>query len=88
MAECPAVNASPLIFLSRAALIHFLQVAAAEIIVPRAVTEEIERRGRNDITVQTINDTPWLIIAPTPTIPASVLAWGLVRSLNYQTCKR
>ncbi|MEW6209265.1 MAG: DUF3368 domain-containing protein [Acidobacteriota bacterium] len=77
MAERPAVNASPLIFLSRAALIHFLQVAAAEIIVPRAVAEEIERRGSDDVTARTINATPWLIAAPTPTVPASVQAWGL-----------
>ena len=77
MAERPATNASPLIFLSRASLINLLQLIADEIIVPETVAEEILRRGENDVTAQTISKTPWLNVMPTPPVPSSIQAWGL-----------
>lgn len=77
MAERPAVNASPLIILSRAGLLDLLQLAAPEIVVPDAVAAEILRRGPNDPTAQALNNTEWLPVIPTPTIPASIQAWGL-----------
>jgi len=52
VAEPPVVNASPLIFLSRAGLIYLLQLISSEIIVPEAVHAEIEIRGHSDPTAQ------------------------------------
>lgn len=77
MAERPAVNASPLIFLARAGLFDLLQVAGAEIIVPEAVAEEIMRRGETDVTAQAVNVTTWLTVVQTPPVPPQIQAWGL-----------
>lgn len=77
MAERPAVNASPLIFLSRAGLMDFLQLIAPELIVPAAVATEIQQRGPVDVTVQAINQTPWLSVVEIPAVPAAIQAWGL-----------
>ena len=44
VADSAVVNASPLIFLSRAGLIDLLQLVTPEIIVPEAVASEIEVR--------------------------------------------
>lgn len=88
MAERPAVNASPLIFLSRAGLLDMLKLEWEEIVVPKTVAEEIRRRGPDDLTVQAIEKTAWLKVVGAPPIPniiqtwdlgegeASVLAWG------------
>jgi predicted nucleic acid-binding protein len=77
VAERPAVNASPLIFLARANLIDLLQLAANEVVIPDIVASEIRRRGPTDATVQVIDNTDWLVIVPTPPIPAQIQAWGL-----------
>lgn len=77
MAERPAVNASPLIFLARAGLINFLQLLGPEIVVPEAVAIEIQRRGPTDATVLAIANTAWLTITPTLPIPPQIQAWGL-----------
>lgn len=77
MAERPAVNASPLIFLSRANLLDLLQLISPEVIVPEAVATEIERRGSNDPTAQAVAGTAWLIVTPTPPVPPQIQAWGL-----------
>jgi predicted nucleic acid-binding protein len=77
VAERPAINASPLIFLARASLIDLLQLIANEIIVPEAVAEEILQRGENDVTAQTISNTSWLCVMPTPPVSSSIQAWGL-----------
>ena len=52
MAERPAVNASPLIFLSRAGLLDMLTLEASEIVVPETVAVEIRRRGNDDPAAQ------------------------------------
>lgn len=62
MAERPAVNASPLIFLSRAGLLDLLKLEGEEIVVPKPVADEIRRRGPNDLTVQAMEKTPWLVV--------------------------
>ncbi|MFN7945932.1 MAG: DUF3368 domain-containing protein [Blastocatellia bacterium] len=77
MAERPAVNASPLIFLSRSGLIDLLQLAGTEVVVPEAVANEILHRGSSDITAQTIDSTAWLTVVPTPPVPPPIQAWGL-----------
>ncbi len=77
MAERPAVNASPMIYLSRAGLLDLLQLLAPEIVVPNAVATEILQRGQSDPTAQALNQTIWLSIVQTPPVPASIQAWGL-----------
>ena len=54
MAERAVVNASPLIFLTRAALLDLLQVISSEIIVPEIVATEIGIRGVSDPTARAI----------------------------------
>lgn len=71
------VNASPLIFLSKAGMIHFLQQAASHILVPETVALEISRRGRSDITTRTLASTPWLATVEAPAIPPLIQSWDL-----------
>jgi predicted nucleic acid-binding protein len=77
VAERPAVNASPLIFLAGVDLFEMLRLAGDEIIVPTAVAEEIKRRGSGDATVQALEQTNWLLITDVPPIPPIIQAWGL-----------
>jgi predicted nucleic acid-binding protein len=75
--ERAVVNASPLIFLSRAGLIALLRLISSEIIVPEAVASEIEVRGKSDPTAQTLANVSWLLVSQTPAVPAQIQAWGL-----------
>lgn len=50
MADSAVVNASPLICLSRAGLIHLLRQSASTVVVPAAVAREIRARGPHDVT--------------------------------------
>ena len=77
MPERPAVNASPLIFLARGKLLNFLKLAGEEIVVPSAVTAEIQQRGSSDPTAQALERTPWLTIVESRDIPALIQAWDL-----------
>ncbi len=77
MAEPAVVNASPLIFLSRAGLLDLLQLISSEIVVPEIVASEIEIRGKSDPTAQAIANTAWLLVSQTPPVPAQIQAWGL-----------
>jgi predicted nucleic acid-binding protein len=77
VAERPAVNASPLIYLSKAGLIHLLQLISEEIIIPKPVASEIQQRGASDLTVQAIANTPWLKIVETPPVPEIIQSWDL-----------
>ena len=77
MAERPAVNASPLIFLASGDLLQLLKIAGDEVAVPAAVAEEIQRRGSDDPTVQAIDKTPWLAVVPTPPIHQLIQSWDL-----------
>ena len=77
MAERPAVNASPLIFLSRASLLDLLQLASPEVVVPEVVALEIQRRGADDPTARALTDTAWLVVTQTPPVPPHIQAWGL-----------
>jgi predicted nucleic acid-binding protein len=69
VAESSAVNASPLIFLSRAGLIDLLQLISTEIIVPECVATEIEVRCKRDLTAQALANTSWLVVTQTPPVP-------------------
>lgn len=77
MAERPVINASPLIFLSKAGLLSLLKIMGEELVVPKAVASEIQRRGQNDPTVQALATTTWLVITETPIIPDLIQSWDL-----------
>jgi predicted nucleic acid-binding protein len=77
VAEPPAINASPLIFLSRAGLIDLLLLISEKIIVPETVAAEIGMRGMTDPTAQAITNTPWLLVTQTPPVPAQIQSCGL-----------
>jgi predicted nucleic acid-binding protein len=77
VAEHPAVNASPLIYLSKAGLIYLLQLLSREIIVPKPVALEIQQRGAMDLTAQAIANTSWLNIVETPPVPELIQSWDL-----------
>jgi predicted nucleic acid-binding protein len=50
VAELPAVNTSPLIFLSKGGFLDLLQLLSATIVVPKAVATEIAAYGKDDPT--------------------------------------
>ena len=77
MSEQSVVNASPLIFLSKAGLIHLLQQAGQKVAVPETVANEILRRGIKDITAQVLEKTTWLSIVKVPLIPTVIQSWDL-----------
>lgn len=77
MAEVAVVNASPLIFLSEIARLELLHIAADEVLVPRAVADEVRRWGDEDPATRALGTTSWLRIIDTPPVPASVQAWNL-----------
>jgi predicted nucleic acid-binding protein len=77
VAERPAVNASPLIFLASAELLDLLRLAGDEVVVPDVVAEEIKRRGPTDITARALEQTNWLLITESLQIPPIIQAWGL-----------
>lgn len=77
MAERPATNASPLIFLSRAGLLELLQLEGNEIVVPKPVADEIQRRNADDPAVQAIGKTNWLRVLDPAPIPDTIQAWDL-----------
>lgn len=79
MAEIPVVNASPLIYLSKAGLSELLQLLAPRIRVPQAVATEIQQRGGLDVTARLIETTDWLEVVATPNIPEIIQAWDLGR---------
>lgn len=54
-----------------------LQIASNEIIVPRIVAQEIQRKGSADPTVQALEHTSWLRVTDTPPVPPIIQAWGL-----------
>jgi predicted nucleic acid-binding protein len=77
VADPAVVNASPLIFLTRAGLLDLLQLLSSEIIVPEIVASEIEIRGKSDPTAQAIANTPWLLVTQTPPVSPQIQSWGL-----------
>lgn len=77
MAERPAVDASPLIFLARANLLELLQLVAAEVVVPEPVATEIERRGPGDAAARALAGAPWLAVVDAPAVPPSIHSWDL-----------
>jgi predicted nucleic acid-binding protein len=79
MSRTAVVNASPLIFLARTNFLYLLQLAAPEVLVPRAVAAEVEARGLSDPVARALAETPWLRQIETPSLSGEVLAWDLGR---------
>ena len=77
MADPPAVNTSPIIYLARAGLLDLLRVAGSEIAVPAAVAAEVTAAGPDDPAVLALAATPWLHIVPAEPVTAAVAAWDL-----------
>ena len=73
----PAINTSPLIFLTKGGYLDLLQIVSPEIIVPQAVETEIQAYGETDITATAIAKTSWLVVTETPPVPAIIQAWDL-----------
>lgn len=77
MAERPAINASPLILLTKAGLLDLLQSVSQEVVVPDAVAIEIQQYGVRDVTAQAIAQAKWLIVVETPPVPELIQSWDL-----------
>lgn len=58
MTDCAAVNASPLIYLSKSGLLPLLEVSARELLVPRAVVEELGVKEAADGCLQRVLALP------------------------------
>ncbi len=71
------MNASPLIFLTRVALLDVLNEPGVPVMVPDEVLSELGRLSPNDPAALAVVQTTWLHIVPTPPIPVSVQAWNL-----------
>ncbi len=77
MADVAVVNASPLIYLTGVRQLGLLRLAGDEIVVPRAVAEEVRRWGADDPVARALDQTDWLRTVPDPVVPPSVQAWDL-----------
>lgn len=78
MVDSPVIDASPLIFLTKADKLDLLQqVINNEIIVPVAVEAEIQQYGNQDITRQALAQTSWLVVVDTPKIPNVIQSYHL-----------
>lgn len=77
MDKFAAVNASPLIFFSRAHHIELLHNFAHHIYVPESVAAEIKAKGPQDITARVLNAAPWLEVVPSKAAPDFISDWGL-----------
>jgi len=76
--DSPVIDASPLIFLTKADKLDLLQqVINNEIIVPVAVEAEIQQYGNQDITRQALAQTSWLVVVDTPKIPNVIQSYHL-----------
>lgn len=77
MAERPAINASPLIYLAKAGLLDLLRIADEKLVVPAPVAAEINVRGPRDVAVLAIEQLDWLDVVPSPPVSAVIQAWDL-----------
>jgi predicted nucleic acid-binding protein len=62
VAETAVVNASPVIFLSRAGLIDLLQLISAEVIVPESVAQKLRFEVSRDPAPQSLANTSWVVV--------------------------
>ncbi|MGH9363596.1 MAG: hypothetical protein ACRD2T_16930 [Thermoanaerobaculia bacterium] len=66
MPSAPVCDASPLIYLARARRLWLARSLGPTIIVPRAVAEELEAKGEDDLAAQALRTTGWLEIVDSP----------------------
>jgi hypothetical protein len=62
------VNTSPLVLLSKIGLLDLLRAGDLDMIVPRAVLDELARHGPEDQALLVIRSTDWRQIAPSSTV--------------------
>lgn len=77
MTKPPAINTSPLIFLTKGSFVDLLLLISSSIIVPLTVAAEIEAYGEADITAVALNNTGWLVVQETPLVPNVIQNWDL-----------
>ncbi|HEX8200769.1 MAG TPA: DUF3368 domain-containing protein [Isosphaeraceae bacterium] len=65
-------DASPLILMAKVGRLDLLRLGGVDVAVPDVVVREIGVRGPGDLTVRAIQQAGWLIVVPTPPVPASV----------------
>jgi predicted nucleic acid-binding protein len=73
----PAINTSPLIFLTKGGVLELLQIISQEIIVPAAVATEIQAYGEMDVTAIALVQKNWLVVVETPPVPTVIQSWDL-----------
>jgi predicted nucleic acid-binding protein len=71
------VNASPIIFLSRAGHLSLLEGFYRSVLVPSQVANELGARGDADASALALASTSWLVQVEVTDIPLSVERWGL-----------
>jgi predicted nucleic acid-binding protein len=77
VAELPAINTSPLIFLTKGGYVDLLRLISPSIIVPLAVATEIREYGETDVTAVALNNTDWLVVQETPPVQNVIQNWDL-----------
>jgi predicted nucleic acid-binding protein len=77
LADVAVVNASPLIYLTRAGKLELLRLAAGEVVVPAAVEREVGQWGHDDPAARALAEATWLRGVPDCTASASIQAWDL-----------
>lgn len=73
----PVIDASPLIFLTKADLLYLLKARYPNVLLPVTVAMEIQQYGSSDITAKTLHETDWLVTVDTPPTPEPVQACNL-----------
>jgi predicted nucleic acid-binding protein len=71
------INASPLILFSRGQQMQLSRHVASPVLVPKPVADEILMKDPEDVTVKALESMPWLEVVPAPSIPESIVEWGL-----------
>jgi predicted nucleic acid-binding protein len=71
------VNASPLIFLTKVGLLEVLREPGVPVLVPDVVLAEVGGLDPNDPAVRAVEQSQWMRVVSTPTIPDNVLVWDL-----------
>lgn len=72
MSRVAVSDASPLILLSRAGYLEFLELLNPPVQVPAAVAREIRQKGESDVTVQTLKRDSRLVIVNAPPLPPEI----------------